>query len=656
MYKKVLSLFLLFFVFQLFITKAQAAENSYVTIVNPQRIAEYTTDYMASFQAEKDEIISRNLPATWPVTYDVLLRADFVKELRALPENQELGLFLEIGEKISADAGVVYNKSDSWHRANSLFLSGYTQSERKKLIDVYFSKFKKEFGYYPKSVGAWWVDAYSLDYMHEKYKITGVLGMSDQYNLDGYSLWGTWWSVPYYPSKFNAALPAQTEKNKLEVVTQRWAPREPLNGYAAKTTLEYEHKSEVTPSLFSLQDYGTLGLPDSYFSQLLKTYAVKQPYNQFGHAVIGLEGDLKPLDYSTYFAQRLDIVKALENSNNITILTMGQFSSWYMKTFPNLSPSHIVESSNLLATDSKRATWIQTPSYRLGIVSDPEADESKIIDYRSYNELLPEPYLVSPNNNFSLSINLPFIIDSVILPTSVKNTQLGMLKTITANTISFNKGDLLINNKSLTFPDNSLRLTESKIPKEGIVINDFSLTIPFAIKHRLPFPIEPVLIGGIILAAAIISLFKKRVVVLLFGFVLILGIGSVILLPGSTFYISPTEMDGLKVLKQMPEGKILVYDKDCFDCVYQTKYKPAAMAGKKAYVGQLSGKKTDVNMSFVVAKTSSDARKILKDKGITYVYLSRYEDYIESLPYLPQDLNLERVYENANTEIYKIKN
>ena len=182
---------------------------------------------MASFLAEKDEIVSRNLPATWPVTYDVLLKKDFVKELKSLPDNQELGLFLEVGPKLAADAGVVYTKSDSWHRANSLFLSGYTQEDRKKLIDTYFSTFKKIFGYYPKSVGAWWVDSYSLDYMQEKYGITGVLGMSDQYNLDGYSLWGTWWSVPYYPSRFNAAVPAQTEKNKLTVVTQRWAAREP---------------------------------------------------------------------------------------------------------------------------------------------------------------------------------------------------------------------------------------------------------------------------------------------------------------------------------------------------------------------------------------------------------------------------------------------
>ena len=60
-------------------------------------------------------------------------------------------------------------------------------------------------------------------------------------------------------------------------------------------------------------------------------------------------------------------------------------------------------------------------------------------------------------------------------------------------------------------------------------------------------------------------------------------------------------------------------------------------------------------MSFVTAKNSSDARKILKDKGVTYVYLSKYEEYIESLPYLPQDLNLERVFDNANTEIYRVK-
>lgn len=652
---KILSVLFFLFIFLASSKTVFAAENSYITIVNPQRIAEYTPDYMASFLAEKDEIIKRNLPATWPVTYDVLLKTDFVGALKALPENQEIGLFLEINPQITKDSGVTYNTSDSWHRANSLFLSGYTQTDRKKLIDIYFSTFKNVFGYYPKSVGAWWVDSYSLDYMQKTYGITGVLGMSDQYNLDGYSLWGTWWSVPYYPSKFNAAIPAQTEKNKLPVVTQRWAPREPLNGYHAKTDLKYEYKSEVTPSLFSLQDYATIGLPDSYFSELLKMYAIKQPYNQFGHAVIGLEGDLKPQDYSTYYANRLNITQSFQASGIIQIVTMKDFSAWYIKTFPNLSPTHIIDSSNLLEADEKRAVWIQSPYFRAGIVSDPETNESKIVDLRSYDELIKEPYYLTPNKNFSLSINLPFTIDTVINPESVKNLKVGSLINIQKDKLSFQNGDVDVASNSLKTPTETLSLQKKLENPEGVIINDFSLTIPFAIKHRLPFPIEPVLIGGIILMGALISLVKKRVVILLFGFVLLLGILSVILLPGSTFYLSPTEIDGLKVLKDMPKGSVLVYDKDCFDCVYETKYKPAAVAGKKAYVSKFSGKETSIDMSFVTAKNSAEARKILKNKGVAYVYLSRYGDYIESLPYLPQDLNLERVYENANTEIYKVK-
>ncbi len=109
------------------------------------------------------------------------------------------------------------------------------------------------------------------------------------------------------------------------------------------------------------------------------------------------------------------------------------------------------------------------------------------------------------------------------------------------------------------------------------------------------------------------------------------------------------------VLKKLRMGKVLVYDKDCLKCAFVSQYKPAAAAGKKSYVAKFSGKPTDIDLSFLLSKTSSAARKILKDQGIKYVYLAKYENYIESLPYLPQDLGLKRIYENANATIWEVR-
>lgn len=640
--------------FLLFFPKAVSAQNtnsSFITIVNPQRIAEYTKNPLESFRAEYTEIYKRNLPATWPVTYDVLVNSEFVKELKLMDQKQEIGLFLEVTPRLAADSKVIFNTSDSWHRATSLFLSGYTQADREKLISTYFERFKKEFGYYPKSVGAWWIDSYSLDYMQKKYGITSSLGMSDQYDLDGYSLWGTWWSVPYYPQKTNAALPAQSKNNKIDIVTLRWAAREPLNGYHTTISdLSYTHNSKVTPSLFSLQDYGTIGLPESYFARLLEVYAVKKPYNEFGHAVIGLEGDLSPKDYSTYFAQRLNTVQNLQYTQGVEILTMKDFASWYKHTFPNLSPAHTIVSPDLANNTQKQAIWHQNPFYRIGIMHESSNSATKIVDFRTYSNELEEPNLLEPNKLFNLSINLPFIIDTVVLPGTGKNLDLGRLNLIEKNKINFEKGSLELQKSQVKLPDETLQ-APAQLKEE--ILTDYTLTIPFFIKHRLPFPIEWVF-GGVVLISAIgIIIFKKKMVILLIGGILLLALLLSFLFPDTKFYISKSELDALKILKQLPEGRVLVYEKDCFKCKFQTKYRPAAASGKKSYVSKYSEKDVDVNYEFQIAKDSSTARQILKNNGIEYVYLSKYGSSIETLPYLPQDLGLSKVYDNANAEIWK---
>ncbi|MFI5265116.1 MAG: hypothetical protein ACHQT7_00010 [Candidatus Levyibacteriota bacterium] len=625
-----------------------AQDNSFITIVNPQRISNYTKDYLGSFQAEVNIVESRSFAATWPVTYDVLTKNDFVDSLKKLDSNQELGIFLEVTPQFAHDSNVTYNNTDSWHRATSLFLSGYTQTDRKKLIDTVFKKFKEDFGYYPKSVGSWWTDAYSLSYMQKNYGITGTLNVSDQYDLDGYQVWGTWWSVPYYPNSINAAEPAQNVKNKLDVVTFRWAFRDPLNGYTSP--------SRFPASMYSSQDYSTIGIDPTYFDRLIQIFALQQPQNKFGQATIGGEGDLGAADYKIFFARQLDTVKNLENEGSVSVLTMQQFSSWYRKSFPDLSPNHMIQADDPLGIQNKKAIWMQTPFYRIGLVYDAKTQETQVVDARAYQENFMEPFLLTPNKQLNLSINLPFVIDSVIKPSDSMNFSLGKLNNINQDSsLSFEKGTILFQNDKVVFPQKTLFLHATfPVSASGITYRDYSLTIPFSIKRRIPFPPEYFLVPFIIVAGLMITFLKKRGIVFVIGCILLLGIASILIFPDYRFYISQTEINALQVLKGLPPGKVLVYDKNCLKCTFSSQFKPAAAGGKKSYVAVYSNKPVDIDISFLLSKTSTDARKVLRNNGIRYVYLAKYEDYIESLPYLPQDLGLKRVYENANAEIWEI--
>ncbi|MDP3733277.1 MAG: hypothetical protein Q8Q91_01930, partial [Candidatus Daviesbacteria bacterium] len=186
--------------------------NQFVTIVNPVRISSYTRDPKAALLAQYKQIKIRNLPASWLLTYDVLINPDTRPDILGFDSLQEIGVFLEVTPKLASSAGVSYSKTDSWHRANAVFLSGYTEEDRIKLIDIIFEEFKKNFGYYPKSIGGWWVDSFSLDYMKKKYDISANLTVADQFSTDGYKLWGHYWSTPFYPKKYHAGVPARTDE------------------------------------------------------------------------------------------------------------------------------------------------------------------------------------------------------------------------------------------------------------------------------------------------------------------------------------------------------------------------------------------------------------------------------------------------------------
>lgn len=663
------------FIFLLFIASAIPAfaeGNSFITIVNPVRVSTYTKDLALNMGIQYDALNQRKLPATWLLTYDTLLKPDVINLVQTFNKNQELGLFLEVTPVFSKAAGVKYNLTGNWYRATSLFLSGYLQDDRKKLIDTVFESFKEKFGYYPKSVGSWWTDAYSLQYMRNKYGITGVLGVSDQYNLDGYQIWGTPYGAPYYPSKINAALPAPSQSEKIDVVTFRWAARDPLNGYISPGKEE--------SSLYSVQDYNRLGLDDSYYKTLVNDYSTKNEFNEFGQITIGLESDYSPVAYTGQYSKWLEIVKEQQDLGT-KVTNMQGFSEWYMEKFPKTTPQQIIYGGDYLGTD-KKIYWVNNNLYRIGLLYSPNSSISSLIDFRSYFENFMEPFYEAPNKQYYLSINLPFIIDSVNDNKTKFDFNAGPL--ISAKnesqtfSINFEKGSIDFGPTSIVFnnielPADILSSNQVKVVKnqdryivypkknypigdKGIFYSDYSFHIPFTFARKINKFIWPVALAGLIISTALCIFFLKKYkgkTFLFLGLLIIFFGASYLALGNIRYYISQTEMDALSVLSRLPKGKVLVYQRDCLRCDFVTS-KPAAAAGKKEYVGKFGNHEVIYDSKFNIAPSSKIASSILKQESVRYIYLSKYEDYIEPLPYIPQDLGIHRVYENANVEIWEV--
>ncbi len=589
-------IFAFVFFFLLFLPDSVLASSNFVTVVNPVRLPKYNRAPLPGLQTQYGVVKSHNLPATWLFTYETLVQPDIVDFAKRMDPSQEKGIFLEVSPSFAQVAGVTYHESGSWHFATSVFLSGYTQEERIKLIDTVFSEFKSAFGYYPVSVGSWWTDSYSLGYMRNKYNIVANLTCSDQFSTDNYQLWGQYWSTPFYPNKLHAGIPAANKENIIGVVNVQWAPRDPLFGYYS--------------SLYSTQDYFVVPqekLDISYFEKLLEIYSSSK-FNPFSQVTIGLESDLPPPVYTGEYSLQLDKLK------DFKAVTMKDFAVWYSSNFPNGTPPHVVY--------SPQAIWYQSSHYRVGIIS--RNNQTQIIDLRTYPQNFQEPYYTFANRDRNLSIYIPAVIDSLQDPSQAQTISVGPIQSVSGDAQKF----------QINFASGNMVLTP-----EGYNLNRKNFT------PQTSWPISP--------PGYIFRWLNVETLHLLRSPRQILKTWREI---GATEYlVSQAELDALYYLARLPYGRIVVVDRECLQCSWQGKYKPAVFSNLRHYVSKFSKKPIIYNSSVFTSSSRSDAKKALQNLKAKYIYVVNYGEYSETPPFSPGDLGLEKAFSNANAQIWQVK-
>ncbi|MDO8452642.1 MAG: hypothetical protein Q7S79_02725 [bacterium] len=644
--------------------KALAAENEFVTVVNPVRVSTYTKDVAASLKSQYSVVSQNAIPATWLLTYDVLNTDTALPVLKSM-RGQEFGIWLEVTRESSKNVGIEFHETGSWHHADAVFLAGYTREERIKFIDAVFEKFKTKLGYYPTSVGSWWTDAYSLGYMKEKYRISANLGVSDQFSTDNYQVWGQYWSLPFYPSKYNPAMPAVNKENKLDIVNLQWAPRDPLNGYKS--------------SLYSTQDYGLQNLDINYFEKLVMLFG-KKGKNEFGQITVGLEGDFAPETYKGEYSKQMSLVSRLAAYGEFSLRTMKEFSDWYRKKYPEVSPPAVVETEN--------AVWYQSPRYRIGFVFDAVEDEVKIIDLRVYSSDFLEPYFFSPVGEKTLFAYNPSVLDEGgLLKTSWK-----LPPSKTFETSGTNKNfSIFLDNLQISLTPGKFTLAGQDPKTPSFVVKNNSInssvngqTYTFEPRSAWLAPLGGVLVKGItpefshflgskklkltgllLLATLLVFIVKlaktKRLKIYLKVPIIIFALTFPFPVTQSwkaqhltNYLIVPAEVDALNQLSLLPKGKVVVVDGECLQCVYHTEYKPPAFANQRSYVENLTGQEIVPNSSIFNASTREKAYAEVKKTNAKYAYLVKFEKYIEKLPFSPGDLKADLIYENANAQIWRL--
>lgn len=191
--------------------------------------ADIRTPFLEQIRLMKEH----NLRGTFLLQYDALIDPFYTDILRELPPEQfEIGVWFEIVKQLAEPAGVEWHGRWSWDYWSEFSYTGaYSFEVREKMADEMFAKFKEIFGYYPRSVGAWCLDAHSVAYISGKYDVDAFCNCKDQFGTDGYTLIGGYFGQAYYPSRNNNHCPANSPGTQINTPVFRMLGSDPIYQY-----------------------------------------------------------------------------------------------------------------------------------------------------------------------------------------------------------------------------------------------------------------------------------------------------------------------------------------------------------------------------------------------------------------------------------------
>ncbi len=489
---KKLATLLLLFATSIALCFAQAPR--IVNIVNFVRQNDYRIQDSEALllDATKQELalISKyDLPTTYLLQYDALIDSHYQELFSKKQKNVELGAWWEITKPQVEAAGLVWRGNHPWvSTANIAFTTGYTQAERKKLVDVYMAKFKQTFGYYPKSVGSWYIDAWTLNYMHERYNIVASCNCKDQIGTDGYTLWGGYWNQAYYPSKVNGYMPAQTEQGQIRVPVFRMLGSDPI----------YQYDSGLGGNgqgVISLEPVYPESGGNRVWTERFLDAITNQPCLSFGYTQAGQENSFTWKEIQKGLEMQIPILNELHREGKIKIMTLGDAGRWFKKKFKT-TPATAVTALTDTQDKGNKTVWYNSRFYRCNIMIDKDG-ALRFRDIHLFDETLKSSYHETPGTSSHFVFETLPVVDGFKWSNSNKLAGLRIVKITDGEDVELKFSSFKVSEKdkqrlSITTRDQFGTDYEIIFNPEGISITSNDNTDLWALEltsatHDLPF-------------------------------------------------------------------------------------------------------------------------------------------------------------------------
>lgn len=394
---------------------------------------------------------------TFLLQYDAMQREDFrALFLEKRDEKMELGIWLEMCRELTEKVGIPWRGRPGfdwdWY-VDPGFLMAYEPKEREVLIDEVFRRFREIFGEYPAVVGSWLLDAYSMNYMCEKYEIKAFCVCREQHAVDAYTLWGGYYNGGYYAAKTNMLCPAQREGNAIEAPVFRMLGIDPIYSYEKHSgstgccTLEPTWESGHTPSTV-----------DWYF----KTY-YENPCLSHSEVTTGQENSFGWECFGEGYMIQAEKIAALRDRGVLTVEKLGDTGVAFKKAFSASEPVAICATEDWHG-EGHKSVWYNCINYRANLF----VEEGRLFfrDIQMFDDRFAEKYLTRPAGTWDATYeNLP-IVDGYLWKADDKRCALDLPDGVAMGKITEEGKDLVV---ALEGTENGyVRFTDTEIEIVGV--------------------------------------------------------------------------------------------------------------------------------------------------------------------------------------------
>ena len=295
----------------------------------------------------------------------------------------------------------------------------FSKEDKMAIIDDVFTLFKQKFGFYPKSTGSYYLDAFSINYIKQKYPevICAIATCWEEGPKAYHTCNNSWYTFmdggpwnPWIPSKFNTHCPASDINDDSGIVAIPHLSRDLIACFDGNGSNFGTHPQNVIRGMIYYEDkYPYLfNLIDQY--RHLAKYNEGYSYNMMfvGPGWLNKKGRWEA-PYELLAKSYEDVMAYygnLKKNNSLVDMTMEEFAVFY-RANRTYSRPEVALWKDILYGSNKHYYWYSDPFFRFCLDFN---QGGAMIDLRPYVAKLPIECGIGTDNIFDTSY--PYLIQS----------------------------------------------------------------------------------------------------------------------------------------------------------------------------------------------------------------------------------------------------